>query len=232
MIHLASTQDRQDATARIGSRAELSGVMRRICGDIGADFYLLVEPMAERGPKAVRVVASNWIYDALEELGGEGIFSIIESGHAAGAGEAPRAMPAAAPFLPARERLALREYGHAELYIQRLSLRGRTVFALFSASPSGSIDPALLARAHMTCLYALDGYLAATAGDSALAGALSERERECLQWVSEGKTTDEVALILGVSSNTVNSYVAHAIQKFGASNRAMAIATAIRSGII
>ena len=71
-----------------------------------------------------------------------------------------------------------------------------------------------------------------TAKASALAGALSERERECLQWVSEGKTTDEVALILGVSSNTVNSYVAHAIQKFGASNRAMAIATAIRSGII
>ena len=51
-------------------------------------------------------------------------------------------------------------------------------------------------------------------------------------WVSEGKTTDEVALILGVSSNTVNSYITHAIQKFAASNRAMAIATAIRSGII
>ncbi|TIX10880.1 MAG: helix-turn-helix transcriptional regulator, partial [Mesorhizobium sp.] len=55
---------------------------------------------------------------------------------------------------------------------------------------------------------------------------------ECLFWVSEGKTTDEVALILGVSSNTVNSYITHAIQKFAASNRAMAIATAIRSGII
>ncbi len=61
---------------------------------------------------------------------------------------------------------------------------------------------------------------------------LSDRERECLIWVSEGKTTDEVALILGVSANTVNSYVTHAIQKLSASNRAMAIATAIRSGII
>ena len=61
---------------------------------------------------------------------------------------------------------------------------------------------------------------------------LSDRERECLIWVSEGKTTDEVALILGVSGNTVNSYITHAIQKLSASNRAMAIATAIRSGII
>ena len=67
---------------------------------------------------------------------------------------------------------------------------------------------------------------------AAMQDPLSDRERECLYWVSAGKTTDEVAVILGVSSNTVNSYVAHAIQKFGASNRAMAMATAIRSGII
>ena len=61
---------------------------------------------------------------------------------------------------------------------------------------------------------------------------LSERERECLFWVSEGKTTDEVATILGVSPNTVNSYVTNAIQKLSAANRPAAIATAIRSGII
>ena len=83
----------------------------------------------------------------------------------------------------------------------------------------------------MRCCYALSqipGLLrAADAQDP-----LSDRERECLIWVSEGKTTDEVALILGVSGNTVNSYITHAIQKLSASNRAMAIATAIRSGII
>ncbi len=42
--------------------------------------------------------------------------------------------------------------------------------------------------------------------------------------MSEGKTTDEVAVILGVSGNTVNSYITHAIQKLSASNRPMAIA--------
>ena len=83
----------------------------------------------------------------------------------------------------------------------------------------------------MQCCYALSqipGLLAA----AALQDPLSDRERECLFWVSEGKTTDEVAMILGVSANTVNSYITHAIQKLAASNRAMAIATAIRSGII
>ena len=232
MIHLASTSDRQAGTTNAGGRAGLSGLMRRICADIGAGHYLVVEPAAERGPKGLRILASNWIYDALEELGGEGIFGIIESEHATSAGEAPRPMSPDASFLSPQERLALCEYGHAELFVQRLSLRGRCVFVLFSASCAGNIAEALLPRAAMMCRYALDGYLAETTDRPAFAGALSERERECLKWVSEGKTTDEVALILGVSSNTVNSYVAHAIQKFGASNRAMAIATAIRSGVI
>lgn len=233
MIHLASTSDRQAGTTHAGGgRAGLSGLMRQICVDIGAGHYLLVEPAAERGPQGLRILASNWVYDAIEELGGEGVFGIIESGHAAGAGETPQPMSPDASFLSPQERLALREYGHAELFVQRLSLRGRSIFVLFSASCAGSIAEARLPRAVMMCRYALDGYLAATTDRPAFAGALSERERECLRWVSEGKTTDEVALILGVSSNTVNSYVAHAIQKFGASNRAMAIATAIRSGVI
>jgi DNA-binding CsgD family transcriptional regulator len=61
---------------------------------------------------------------------------------------------------------------------------------------------------------------------------LSERERECLFWVAEGKTTEEVALIVGVSTNTANRYVAQAIQKLSAANRSKAVATAIRRGIL
>jgi DNA-binding CsgD family transcriptional regulator len=83
----------------------------------------------------------------------------------------------------------------------------------------------------MRCCYALSDMRALLLA-SAAKDPLSERERECLAWVAEGKTTDEVALILGVSANTINSYVTHAIQKLGADNRAMAVATAIRSGII
>ena len=86
-------------------------------------------------------------------------------------------------------------------------------------------------RVQLKCCYALS-HIPQLIAAAAMQDPLSDRERECLFWVSEGKTTDEVAVILGVSSNTVNSYITHAIQKFAASNRAMAIATAIRSGII
>lgn len=240
MIHLAATAQAEIGQARTDqvqtgqpqTRAGLSRLMQRVCAELGADRYLLVEPAAERGPKGLRILACNWVYDALEELGGDGIFAIVESEHAAGAGETLAALPATAPFLSAGQRLALREHGHDEIFVRRLCVRGRCIFALFSARRGTAVDPAALARAGMMCSYGLDRHLAATAEDSPLAGVLSDRQRECLKWVSEGKTTDEIALILGVSPNTINSYVAQAIQKFGASNRAMAIATAIRSGVI
>jgi DNA-binding CsgD family transcriptional regulator len=231
-IHTGQPRANPFETSRFETRTGLSRLMRRICADLGADRYLLVEPAAERGPKGLRILACNWVYDALEELGGDGILAIIESGHAAGAGEALRALPTPAPFLAVAQRLALVEHGHDALFVRRFCVRGRCVFALFSARHDAAIDPAALARAGMMCAYGLEMHLAATAEGSSLAGVLSERQRECLKWVSEGKTTDEIALILGVSPNTVNSYVAQAIQKFGASNRAMAIATAIRSGVI
>lgn len=206
--------------------------MRRVRLDIGADHHMLVEPSVDRSPKSLRIVTSNWIFDALEDFGPEGIAKIVQSGVAVGAGMAPRAVrPHAAAFLSPEEKNALARHGHAEIYCHRFAAGGTSMFALFSAGAPRRIDAAALARAHMACSYALNQFMTTT-GARLSPTALSERERECLLWVSEGKTTDEVALILGVSSHTVNSYISHAIQKFGASNRAMAIATAIRSGLI
>ena len=232
MTVLATIVEAADAFAPVTSRAGLARFMRRLCAEVGAEAYMLVEPSVGHGSRSVHVITSNWIYDALEELGTEGIARIIESAHAMGAGAPAHAITTAtASFLSAEERRALRDHGHNELHCRKLSAGSATVFAVFSSSSLRDIDADAMMSAHMKCCYALSQFIAATGG-RAMSDPLSERERECLLWVSEGKTTDEVALILGVSSNTVNSYIAHAIQKFGASNRSMAIANAIRSGII
>jgi DNA-binding CsgD family transcriptional regulator len=57
---------------------------------------------------------------------------------------------------------------------------------------------------------------------------LSSRERECLSWVAAGKTTDEVATILGLSLETVRVYVKRAMRKLGATSRTQAVALACR----
>lgn len=61
---------------------------------------------------------------------------------------------------------------------------------------------------------------------------LSERELQIVQWTSEGKTSADIAVILGLSEHTVNSYTAAILRKLNVGNRAQMVATAIRSGLI
>lgn len=61
---------------------------------------------------------------------------------------------------------------------------------------------------------------------------LTERERECLVWTSVGKTSVEIAQILGLSEHTVNHYLNNAARKFDAVNRTQAVAHGLRLGFI
>ncbi|SCB51598.1 DNA-binding transcriptional regulator, CsgD family [Bradyrhizobium yuanmingense] len=48
---------------------------------------------------------------------------------------------------------------------------------------------------------------------------LSERERQCLRWVEEGKSSWEIGVILNVSLNTVNFHLKNAMRKLETSTR-------------
>ena len=61
---------------------------------------------------------------------------------------------------------------------------------------------------------------------------LTEREIDCLNWTSAGKTSVEIAEILGLSEHTINHYLNRATKKLDAVNRTQAVAKAIRSGLI
>lgn len=236
MTSLVAHKEEPAAAGYLANRGDLSDFLGRICQSAGADSYMLVTIVHDPDRSDVRIIASNWIYDTIQTIGQSLIATIAQSSGSTSAGIRPRpiqanhALPAASVLTPEQSRL-LDRCGHGELYSLRLNVGRSHVFLLFSARLPGQIDLQALWRSQLQCSYALSEipHLLATAVHQ---DPLSDRERECLFWVSEGKTTDEVAVILGVSSNTVNSYITHAIQKFAASNRAMAIATAIRNGII
>ncbi len=70
-------------------------------------------------------------------------------------------------------------------------------------------------------------------GDNGIPGTrISRRERECLLWTSEGKTTDEIGLILGISASTVTFHIQNVARKLNVSNRQQAAAKSISLGII
>lgn len=61
---------------------------------------------------------------------------------------------------------------------------------------------------------------------------LTPRERDVLRWAAEGKTDWEIGIILHISEHTSDKMLRLVRQKLTASNRAHAIAKAIRFGII
>jgi DNA-binding CsgD family transcriptional regulator len=61
---------------------------------------------------------------------------------------------------------------------------------------------------------------------------LTQREKECLLWATEGKTTWETSKILNISERTVTFHLQNVQGKLGASNRQQAVARAVSLGII
>lgn len=62
--------------------------------------------------------------------------------------------------------------------------------------------------------------------------SLSSREKECLLWSSEGKTSWEISQILGIAERTVIFHLQNASDKLQVVNRQHAIARAISLGLI
>jgi DNA-binding CsgD family transcriptional regulator len=61
---------------------------------------------------------------------------------------------------------------------------------------------------------------------------LTERELECLKWIGEGKTSQEIAAIIGISVHTVEFHLRNAMAKFNTGSRTHAYAAAIATGQI
>jgi DNA-binding response OmpR family regulator len=62
--------------------------------------------------------------------------------------------------------------------------------------------------------------------------ALNEREADCLTWSARGKTSAEIAMILGLSKRTVDFHVENARRKLNAATRIEAVVKATSGGLI
>ncbi len=61
---------------------------------------------------------------------------------------------------------------------------------------------------------------------------LTGREREVLQLLAQGRQLEEIALALGIGSETVRTHLRKASDRLGATNRTHAVAIAIRHNLI
>ncbi len=61
---------------------------------------------------------------------------------------------------------------------------------------------------------------------------LTNREKEVLRWTAEGKTSAEIAQILGVTERTVNFHLGNSMQKLNVNNKISAAIRAVMLGIL
>lgn len=70
------------------------------------------------------------------------------------------------------------------------------------------------------------------AGENSKEPGLGDRERQVLQLVAEGKTTKEIAVLLGISAKTAESHRSHLMEKLDIHDTAGLVRYAIREGLI
>jgi DNA-binding CsgD family transcriptional regulator len=61
---------------------------------------------------------------------------------------------------------------------------------------------------------------------------LTARQIECLRWTAEGKSSWDIAQILGISPRTVDEHLDNACRKLGVKRRAQAAVAAARAGLL
>jgi len=78
----------------------------------------------------------------------------------------------------------------------------------------------------------MEGILLSNSEPLSVTSSLSLRERECLQWVSRGKSSSDIGMILSISPRTVDSYMEKVCWKLKVRTRIEAVVSAVRLGIV
>lgn len=82
----------------------------------------------------------------------------------------------------------------------------------------------LLPHLHVALVRAFKGAKQLTQKPVATESTLTAREQEILQWLSSGRTNQEIALQLNISENTVKNHVQRVLAKLNVKTRAQAMA--------
>lgn len=204
--------------------------LKRLAPSIGADSFVLF--LAGRGVSAVRLMpcfdesfpARSPVTAALLAHGAQALLEHSQSSSLpAGWGMAgAHAWLAQLPqILEDRRGLALpvsAEPGHSGVFV----LSGAALAA----------DTQRIEDVHLACFEVFQAVAQVRANSLNSAASISRRELECLMLTAAGRTSEDIARILGLSVHTANQYLTSAGGKLDAVNRTQAVAKAIRLGLI
>ncbi|PKA40857.1 helix-turn-helix transcriptional regulator [Rhizobium sullae] len=225
-ISLCSREELIGQLSEIANSGRLQAALRTLTDYVGASHYLLARSDLIQEAGLDSIVSSDWPFDLVKDLA-----AALTNSYARTT-ELEKCMQLFQPhfaLLPDNTHVpdgASRQYCSLTFNVGRSRLSLMFLFDDgFILSPERLRDVGLLA-----------GYLASSLQ---CAGTrvdrdfeLTERELECLFWIAEGKTSDEIAMILGISRNTINNYITSVMRKTATKTRSEAIAFAVRNNLV
>jgi DNA-binding CsgD family transcriptional regulator len=234
-----SRRHQETAGSRIMSREQLvrrlavstrsnnvQAVMRLLADYVGASHFLLAryDLIQEQGLDFI--VTSNWPFDLVRRLGSD-----LASGYARST-ELEKCLSLLTPSFSLLPDDISPPDTISRQYCALTFCVGKTRFSLMLLFSEGIILSQ--ERLREVGLFAAYGASFAEARDSKAERdfELTERELECLFWIAEGKTSDEIAVILGISRNTINNYITSVMRKTATKTRSEAIAYAVRNNLV
>lgn len=204
------------------TQSSVSVGLKCICKYVNASGYLLVR---NNGSEDF-VISSNWPYDFARDTGK----FVLQ--HCACPSSFSEEYPAFEPkFLDISAIMEPPKDTSSRICIMPFSCGDSCFMLLLMFEQDASCSYDRLKDAAMACSYHVAEFNLNTALSS-FYNDLTEREMECLSWISLGKTSDEIALIIGISRNTVNNYITSIMNKTATKSRAEAVAEAVRSELI
>lgn len=227
-------------TATAATNYDLFKLLKRLTADIGFHHFIVLDlDRIDRKSLEAMTVLTNWPAELVRAHDGMRLFedcpvlALLASTNIPVSYDIHALYEAERPKRNQRGRRLFDEFGHRNgLIINVFGHRNRHGAIGFAGDrpPLSAEDEAvlgLLAARIWNRLVELEKH-----EPKAPCRVLTGRERDCVLWTAAGKTSAEVASILGISANTVNHYLAAAATKLGTVNKAHTVATAIRRDLL
>ncbi|MDK1384347.1 helix-turn-helix transcriptional regulator [Sinorhizobium sp. 8-89] len=220
---------REQLIRRLAETAERGGFANALAAlteYVGATHYLLARHELSQDSGLDCIVCSDWPFDVVRRLAAivvglnakttelEKCLAVLQPCFHAMPDDVdlPRGVSreyCVVAFNVGRTRFSLMLLFPADVILSQEGLRDIALLAAYAASLKTSVD----VRQEREC-------------------ELTEREIECLFWIAEGKTSEEIAVILGISRNTINNYITSVMRKTATRTRSEAIAHAVRNNLV
>jgi DNA-binding CsgD family transcriptional regulator len=224
--NLSSRDELIAQLCEIANTGRLQTGLQALSDYVGASHYLLARADLVQEAGLDFVISSDWPFDLVKDLADAFVGGFARST------ELEKCMQLFQPNFALLPDHADVPDGASRQYCSLIFNVGRSRLSLMFLFDDGFI----LSPERLRDVGLLAGYFASFLRCGGIKVdrdfELTDRELECLFWIAEGKTSDEIAMILGISRNTINNYITSVMRKTATKTRSEAIAFAVRNNLV